>query len=105
MGVELELPGGPDGLPARSLEAEVKFEGYLKQERAEVSRIRRQGARRIPAAFSFESVPGLSREVVERLHERRPGTLAHAARVPGVTPAALAILNGYLGRATSPARN
>ena len=103
MGVELELPGGPDGLPARSLEAEVKFEGYLKQERAEVSRIRRQGARRIPAAFPFEAVPGLSREVVERLRDRRPGTLAHAARVPGVTPAALGILSGFLGRLTPPA--
>jgi tRNA uridine 5-carboxymethylaminomethyl modification enzyme len=104
MGVQLELPGGPDGLPARSLEAEVKFEGYLKQERAEVSRIRRQGARRIPVEFPFESVPGLSREVVERLRERRPGTLGHAARVPGVTPAALAILSGYLGRSTSQPR-
>ena len=103
MGVQLELPGGPDGLPARSLEAEVKFEGYLKQERAEVSRIRRQGARRIPAAFPFETVPGLSREVVERLRDRRPGTLAHAARVPGVTPAALGILSGFIARLTPPA--
>ena len=78
--------GRPDGLLGRSLEAEVKYEGYLKQERAEVRRIQRQGARRIPPAFPFESVPGLSREVVERLRERRPATLAHAARGPGSDP-------------------
>jgi tRNA uridine 5-carboxymethylaminomethyl modification enzyme len=97
-GIHLELPEGIDGLAARSLEAEVKYEGYLKQERAEVSRVRRQGARRIPALFPFDSIPGLSREVVERLHQQQPATLAHAARVPGVTPAALGILNGYLNR-------
>jgi tRNA uridine 5-carboxymethylaminomethyl modification enzyme len=97
-GIQLELPEGVEGLAARSLEAEVKYEGYLKQERAEVSRIRRQGARRIPPAFPFHSIPGLSREVVERLRQRQPTTLAHAARVPGVTPAALGILNSYLER-------
>ena len=98
LGVALDLPDGADGLAARSLEAEVKYEGYLKQERAEVSRVRRQGARRIPPAFPFESIPGLSREVVERLRQQQPATLAHAARVPGVTAAALGILNGYLER-------
>jgi tRNA uridine 5-carboxymethylaminomethyl modification enzyme len=98
LGVPLDLPDGADGLAARSLEAEVKYEGYLRQERAEASRVRRQGARRIPADFPFHSIPGLSREVVERLDQRQPATLAHAARVPGVTPAALGILNGYLER-------
>ena len=97
-GVALDLPDGAEGLAARSLEAEVKYEGYLKQERAEVSRVRRQGARRIPPAFPFDSIPGLSREVVERLRQQQPATLAHAARVPGVTAAALGILNGYLQR-------
>jgi tRNA uridine 5-carboxymethylaminomethyl modification enzyme len=105
LGVQLDLPDGPESLPGRSLEAEVKYEGYLKQERAEVRRIQRQGARRIPPAFPFESVPGLSREVVERLRERRPATLAHAARVPGVTPAALGILNGCLQRSARSASN
>ena len=105
MGVQLDLPDGPESLLGRSLEAEVKYEGYLKQERAEVRRIQRQGARRIPPAFPFESVPGLSREVVERLRERRPATLAHAARVPGVTPAALGILNGCLQRSARSANN
>jgi tRNA uridine 5-carboxymethylaminomethyl modification enzyme len=98
MGVPLDLPGGAEGLHGRSLEAEVKYEGYLKQELAEVRRIKRQGARRIPQSFAFETVPGLSREVVERLRQRRPATLAQAARIPGVTPAALGILNGYLHR-------
>ena len=95
MGVELELPGGPDGLLRRSLEAEVKFEGYLKQERAEVSRIRQQGARRIPPAFPFESVPGLSREVVERLAGSPSGHAGACRAGARRHPAALGILNGF----------
>jgi tRNA uridine 5-carboxymethylaminomethyl modification enzyme len=100
MGVVLDLPDGPDGLHARSLEAEVKYEGYLKQERAEVRRVKRQGARRIPVGFAFESIPGLSREVVERLTQRQPATLAEASRIPGVTPAALGVLNACLRQST-----
>ena len=97
-GVPLSLVDGPEGLEGRSLEAEVKYEGYIAQEIAEIARLRREGARRIPSAFSFGSVPGLSREVVQRLTERRPETIGSAARIPGMTPAALAVLNAHVGR-------
>jgi tRNA uridine 5-carboxymethylaminomethyl modification enzyme len=98
-GVPLSLPDGPEGLEGRSLEAEVKYEGYIAQEFAEIARVRREGARRIPSTFSFDGVPGLSREVAQRLTERRPETIGGASRIPGMTPAALAVLNAHVGRA------
>jgi len=98
-GLPLCLVDGPEGLEGRSLEAEMKYEGYIAQEFAEIARVRRQGARRIPSTFSFEAVPGLSREVAQRLTERRPETIGTAARIPGMTPAALAVLNAHVGKA------
>ena len=103
-GVPLSLADGPEGLEGRSLEAEVKYEGYIAQEFAEIARVRRENGRRIPSTLSFDGVPGLSREVVQRLTERRPETIGTAARIPGMTPAALAVLHAHVGRA-SRARN
>ena len=54
--------------------------------------------RRIPEAFPFERVPGLSREMVQRFSETRPETLGQAQRIPGVTPAAVAVVGAYLDR-------
>ena len=52
--------------------------------------------RRIPAQFKFRGIPGLSREVSEKLEKVRPETLGQASRIPGVTPAAVAVLDVYL---------
>jgi tRNA uridine 5-carboxymethylaminomethyl modification enzyme len=92
-----------DDPPARaldlaSLETTVKYEGYLKQEASRAARVRKEGARRIPSGFPFARVPGLSREVSFRLHQIQPETLGHAARIPGMTPAALAVLGAFLSR-------
>jgi len=81
-----------------SLETEFKYEGYLKRQQASVERQRKQGGRSIPSAFSFERIPGLSREMVQRLTEVRPSTLGQALRIPGVTPAAVAVVAAYLDR-------
>jgi tRNA uridine 5-carboxymethylaminomethyl modification enzyme len=54
--------------------------------------------------FRFDEVPGLTREVVQRLVEVQPDTLGHALRVPGVTPAAVAVLSTYIGRSSSQTR-
>lgn len=97
-GVPLDLEDGLDGLAALSLEAEVKYEGYLKQERVEVKRLVRAGKRPIPVGTTFSGIPGLSLEVSQRLDERQPATIGHASRIPGMTPAALAILNAHLKR-------
>jgi tRNA uridine 5-carboxymethylaminomethyl modification enzyme len=79
-------------------ETTVKYAGYLKRQEAEIERAWRNERRRIPPGFPFRRVPGLSTEVVQRLEQVRPDTLAHALRIPGVTPAAVAVLASYVGR-------
>src|SRR5436190_8669288 len=81
-----------------SVETTVKYDGYLRQEEARAERARRDERRRIPGDFPFARVPGLSREVVHRLSQVRPETLGQASRIPGVTPAAVAVLGVFLGR-------
>src|SRR5690606_37508958 len=79
-------------LDRATLVAELRYGGYLERQDARLARTRRDEGRRIPEGFSYVGVPGLSREVVERLTEVRPATIGQAARVPGVTPAAVAIV-------------
>lgn len=101
------LAASPDpaaqALDIACVETTVKYEGYLKQEAARAARARREGARRIPDTFSFEGVPGLSREAVQRLSQVRPETLGQASRIPGMTPAAVAVLGAFLGKLPSSA--
>ena len=81
-----------------SVETVVKYEGYLRRQTATVARGERDERRRIPNGFPYGEVPGLSREVVERLTGVGPSTLGQAGRVPGVTPAAVAVLGSYVRR-------
>jgi tRNA uridine 5-carboxymethylaminomethyl modification enzyme len=76
----------------------VKYHGYLKREQADVERSRRDEARPIPPGFPYERIPGLSREMVQRFGEVEPSTLGQAGRIPGVTPAAVAVVGAYLER-------
>jgi tRNA uridine 5-carboxymethylaminomethyl modification enzyme len=85
-------------LDIASVETTIKYEGYLKQEASRAARVRKEERRGIPGRFPFAKVPGLSREVVHRLTEVRPETLGQASRIPGVTPAAIAVLGAFLGR-------
>ena len=96
--VRIEARPGAGALDLVSVETEIKYEGYLKRQRAEVERGRREERRPIPIDFRFEAVPGLSREIVERLTQVRPATLGQALRVPGVTPAAVAVIAAYVSR-------
>jgi len=96
--VRLETDPASGAVDIASLETEIKFAGYLRRQTSEIERAQREERRRIPVAFPYERVPGLSREVVQRLTQVQPDTLAHALRVPGVTPAAIAVLGAYLGR-------
>ncbi len=89
-GVELSRPEW------KALETELKYAGYLEQQTRHVERLRKAEARRIPAGFSYAGLPGLSREVVEKMERVRPRTLGQAGRIPGMTPAALSILNMHL---------
>jgi tRNA uridine 5-carboxymethylaminomethyl modification enzyme len=85
-----------------SLETEYRYEGYLKRQEQSVVRLSRQEEHRIPAGMEYRGIPGLSREVVERLSTVRPETLGQASRISGVTPAAVAVIAAHIsGRITA----
>jgi tRNA uridine 5-carboxymethylaminomethyl modification enzyme len=88
-----------------SAETTLKYEGYLRRQESEVSRRAREENRRIPQAFEFRSVPGLSTEVLQRLTQVQPETLGQAGRIPGVTPAAIAVLSTYISRYSGTCRS
>ena len=96
--VPLELDPCSEAVDLSSVETSVKYAGYLRRQESEIERARRDERRRIPEGFAFGCVPGLSREAVQRLSEVRPDTLGHALRIPGITPAAVAVLSAYVGR-------
>ncbi|MCK5236844.1 MAG: tRNA uridine-5-carboxymethylaminomethyl(34) synthesis enzyme MnmG [Deltaproteobacteria bacterium] len=77
---------------ANSIEIEVKYEGYIARQLEEIGRHKKTEETLIPDGFSFDGVPGLSREVVEKLSNVRPLCIAQAGRIPGVTPAAISML-------------
>ena len=79
-----------------TVETEIKYEGYMDQQRRQLERLQASDTRVIPAGFEFGMIPGISREVGERLGRIRPTTLGQAARIPGVTAAAVGILDVYL---------
>jgi tRNA uridine 5-carboxymethylaminomethyl modification enzyme len=87
-----------------SLETDIKYDGYLRRQEQLVARARRDEEQRIPSGFIYEGLPGLSREVVQRLTETQPETLGQASRVPGVTPAAIAVLGMWVERWRTDAR-
>jgi tRNA uridine 5-carboxymethylaminomethyl modification enzyme len=96
--VKLDLDPSSPELDLASLETSVKYEGYLRQAMAQAERSKKNERRRIPSTFPFARVPGLSAEAVHRLSQVRPETLGQASRIPGITPAAIAVLGAYLGR-------
>jgi tRNA uridine 5-carboxymethylaminomethyl modification enzyme len=96
-----EILGGLTRDERAVLEARVRYEGYIRRDLDRVARLRPMENRRIPADFDYD-VPGLSREVVEKCARQRPRTIGEAARIPGVTPAAVAILCAHVGRAGTP---
>jgi len=79
-----------------TVETETKYSGYILQQERQMERLKDAERRPIPAEFGFRGIPGLSREVRDKLERVRPATLGQAARIPGVTPAAIAVLDVYL---------
>jgi tRNA uridine 5-carboxymethylaminomethyl modification enzyme len=80
----------------KSVETEIKYAGYLHQQQRSIDRLKKAEQRNIPEWFDYRSVSGLSREMQEKLFKIRPRTLGHAARIPGVTPAAVSLVNVYI---------
>ncbi len=73
----------------RCLESDIKYEGYIRRQEKEVSRLARTERMKIPSGLCFDDVPGLTREAVEKLGKYGPATLGEAKKIPGLTPAAL----------------
>jgi tRNA uridine 5-carboxymethylaminomethyl modification enzyme len=99
--VELLAPDAFSPLTAEekaSLTTRVRYEGYIARERERIERLKPLTGRRIPENFPYALVAGLSREVVEKCSRRRPRTLGEAARIPGVTAAAVAIISAHVAR-------
>ena len=80
----------------KSVETEIKFAGYLDQQRKSIEKLKRAEQRVIPTGFEYAGISGLSREMQETLSRVRPQTLGQASRIPGVTPAAVSLLHVYL---------
>jgi tRNA uridine 5-carboxymethylaminomethyl modification enzyme len=80
----------------KSVETEIKYEGYLRQQERAMERLKKSEQRAIPGWFNYGSVSGLSREMQEKLSKVQPRTLAQASRIPGVTPAAVSLVNVYI---------
>jgi tRNA uridine 5-carboxymethylaminomethyl modification enzyme len=98
-------PKGPttnDALPSalrnqlKSVETEIKYAGYLQQQSRAIDRLKKAEQRPIPDWFDYKSVSGLSREMQEKLTKIRPRTIAHASRIPGVTHAAVSLVNVFI---------
>jgi tRNA uridine 5-carboxymethylaminomethyl modification enzyme len=81
------------------LETRVRYEGYIRREREKLEHLRPFESRAIPEGFHYVGLPGLSHEAIEQCSRRKPRTVGEAARIPGVTPAAIAIISAHVARA------
>jgi tRNA uridine 5-carboxymethylaminomethyl modification enzyme len=79
-----------------TVETEFKYAGYIAQQEKQIKRLAGAENRQIPEEFNYEGIPGLSKEIQQKLGRVRPLTLGQARRIPGVTPAAVAIVDVYL---------
>ena len=80
------------------VEMEIKYEGYIQKQMEQVDKFKHMENIKIPETFSYESIPGLSREIVQKLSRIRPTSLGQASRISGITPAAISVLMVYLKR-------
>ncbi len=98
----MTLPGaGPavgDPLVAEQVETQCKYQGYIERQQDEITRQEAYETTRLPADFDYRRVHGLSIEAQEKLNRHRPETLGQAARISGVTPAAISLLLVHLKR-------
>ncbi len=80
------------------LQTRVRYEGYIRREKERLERLKPLETRAIPEGFPYRDLPGLSTEVIEKCSRRRPRTVGEASRIPGVTPAAVAIISAHVTR-------
>ncbi len=85
-----------DEAAGRSVEIEIRYEGYIQQQKRDAEKLRRMSARVLPQDLDYSKIDGLNREMREKLARVKPRDIAMASRIPGITPAAVSILNIYL---------
>ncbi|MGO2131657.1 MAG: tRNA uridine-5-carboxymethylaminomethyl(34) synthesis enzyme MnmG [Halomonas sp.] len=92
------LSGEPvsDCVVAEQVQIQAKYQGYIDRQQDEIDKLKRHEATPLPADLDYSGVEGLSHEIRQKLNESRPATLAHATRIPGMTPAAASLLLVYL---------
>jgi len=102
----MTLPNAGNGVEddqvAGQLEIQAKYQGYIERQRSEVQRAAGQEDTRLPAELDYRAVRGLSKEVLQKLEQQRPETLGQAARISGITPAAISLLQVHLKRGPQP---
>jgi len=80
----------------QQVEIQAKYHGYVVRQQQEIERQQRHVTTVIPAEFNYRAISGLSNEIVEKLERIRPTSLGQAARIPGITPAAISLLLIYI---------
>jgi tRNA uridine 5-carboxymethylaminomethyl modification enzyme len=78
---------------ARAVETEIKFAGYLEQQKKSIAKLKAAESVAIPEWIDYGAISGLSREMREKLERVRPATIGQASRISGVTPAALGLVH------------
>ena len=97
---QLDPENAPRGDVAEQVEVQTKYAGYITRQQDEIDKLRKNENTKIPDDFDYESVSGLSNEVKQKLIALRPGTIAQASRIPGVTPAAISLVLVFLKKAS-----
>lgn len=87
-----------DSMERQSLELEIKYEGYIERQKKEIQKLKKQENVRIPEELPFDAIPGLRKEIVEKLKIHRPRTLGEAMRIQGITPASILLLGAFIER-------
>lgn len=99
--LSLDLDPTSPQLDVSSLDTDYRYVGYLRRQYREIARMQHFELQRVPPQFVFAGLPGLSCELQQRLDTHRPATLGQASRIPGMTPAALALVAGAISRGLS----
>ena len=96
MDIEGIGPGLEDPIAAEQVEIQIKYAGYIARQQDEIAKTQRHENTLLPADFDYSKISGLSNEVVAKLTDARPETIGKAARISGITPAAISLLLVYL---------
>lgn len=96
MAIEGLAPEALDPLAAEQVEIQIKYQGYIDRQQDEIDKQKRHEQTRLPAQFDYSLVKGLSNEVISKLNQTQPETVGQAARISGITPAAISLLLVYL---------